>query len=253
MKIKPSNLALLLFLHVGSINAALLTVEWDVNVTSQYNYVAGAYDAFTPINGFASITFDNTVTSAVDYGQTTITTFGGVLGTSWVSPMTNLVGTDPFGAGINDPYDSYTFPNVSDYPSTFIEEAASQKNTISYNADSTQLWAYHVEIRATKRSPGRSGIGLDDYAFNPVSLIEFYYDFKSTGQEAIFNESYELFNQSTGEYLGGFSWSGTATISNIIGAPSPVPVPPSIWLMVTGLLGIFSLTKSSSGRKKHAA
>ncbi len=228
MKIKTSSLAQLLFFQLGSINAAPITIEWSVNVTDQYNVVAGSYDAFTPIKGFASITFDNVVTSSVDYRQTTITTFGGVLGTTWVAPMTHFVGVDPFGAGISNPYNSYTFPNVSDYPSTFIEEAASQKNTISYNNNSTQFWTYHVELRATRRSPALSGIGLDDYAFNPTSLVDFYTDFMNTGQKATFNESYQLYDQSTGEYLDGFSWSGTATISRIIEIPSTVPAPPSL-------------------------
>ncbi|MFQ5470194.1 MAG: hypothetical protein ACE5EH_07795 [Gammaproteobacteria bacterium] len=114
-------------------------------------------------------------------------------------------------------------------------------DTIRYNNDATQFWAYHVELRATRRSPGLSGIELDDYAFNPVSLVEFYTDFKNTGQEATFNESYGIYDQSTGDNLGGFSWSGTAIISNIIETTSAVPIPPPMWLMLSGPLGIFSL------------
>ncbi|MCP4320914.1 MAG: hypothetical protein GY787_03480 [Alteromonadales bacterium] len=35
--------------------------------------------------------------------------------------------------------------------------------------------------------------------------------------------------------------------------PSPVPLPASVWLFISGLVGIYSITSNLSGRKKHAA
>jgi hypothetical protein len=211
-----------------------------------YDYAVGNYIPISPITGVVSITFENTVTSAIDYGQTSITNFGGVNGTSWVSPITYLVGTDPYGGGITNTDISYTFPNVSDYPTTFLEEAASQANVYSLSNDNTKFWAYHIEIRARRDTPSRGGTGDADYFFTPESLLSFYNDFNTSGAEANFNESYQLYDDTTGKSFGGYSWSGTATIASVV-ENAPVPIPTSILLFGSG---IASMLGTKLKRKK---
>ena len=235
-----------------SIGHALnLTLEWDIFFTSKYDYAAGIYDStFESFSGPGSITFENTVTSVRDYGTTTITNFGGLYDTAWSSPITKFIGTDSYGAGIGSGT-SYTFPNVSDYPATFYEEAASQANVYSRSPDGGRFWAYHIELRAKRYSPLKGGTGTADYAFTPETLIAYYKDFATSGEHAGFNESYQHYDQNNSTSLGGYSWDGYAVITNIIdhSAPGPtddpIPEPATLLLLGSGLVGL-----AVFGRKK---
>jgi hypothetical protein len=181
-----------------SAEANLITVEWNVNVTKKYDYTAKAYDpSFVPFTGLASTTFNNVVTSTSDYGTTTITTFGGQLGTNWVSPITQFIGPDPYGGGLRSPQGSVTFFDNSDFANTFIEDAAFKAYAYSPNIDGTKFWAYDTEIRAMRYTPYRGGTGVADYGATPNSLIAFYRDFAVSGQSAYFYENYVLFDQTT--------------------------------------------------------
>lgn len=248
MKLKNGTikLTLLLFfiftnlLFNSNSNASLLTVEWEVEVNSQYNYLNGKYDDFEKITTFASISFDNIISHVNDYGTTTITTFGGFYGTSWTTPMIDRIGIDPFGLGLNTPRPtSYTFPNVSDYSSVFIEEAASQKNIYSPSNDGNQFWSYHVELRAERRSNSMGGTGTADYAFTPQSLLQFYKEFQNSNSTAYFNESYQLFDSQLGKSFGGYSWTGNARITNIIEDTVSVNAPSLIFIFISVFASFF--------------
>ena len=152
---------------LSTAHATIVTTRWAVEVTSQYDYATGQYVPVSVPSSFELvISFPLLVTGVTDYGTTTITNFGALGETVFVSPLTAVVGADPFGNGLADQV-AYTFPNVSDYPTVpfvsdqnFIEEFASQSN--AYSPLGTQFWSYHIELRATTWSSSRSGIGLDD-------------------------------------------------------------------------------------------
>lgn len=239
---------LVIVLFATKSTAAPLTIEWALDVTSKYDYLSGSYvENYAPIQSTLTTSFENEITSVVDYGLTTITTFGGLLGTSWNSPITSQIGANPYGDGIENPYNSYTFPNVSDYSSSFIEEAASQKNVYNLSPDGTTFWAYHVEIRAQKRSDTQGGLGTADYSFTTDSLVDFYLDFQADGLEAYFNESYQLYDRVNDISLAGFSWSGRATIQNVAYESAPVPEPSTLILLILGMASLFILRRNKRG------
>jgi hypothetical protein len=228
------GISLASLLAASSSYATPLTMEWDVRLYGQYNYVTGSYESPLRPTGLVSLTFDNSVSSAIDYGTTTITTFGGLYGgTSWTSPWTSLIGSDPYGTGLSVPYVSYAFPNVSDYVSTFIEQAAWQGNVYSPSGD--RFWAYHIELRATRRTSSRGGSGSADYAFTPEALLAFVNGIGGPADEILFNESYQLYDGATRTYLDGYSWSGTATLARVIDASTAVPEPSTPALIFGGV------------------
>lgn len=238
----------LLTLALGSFltpvaNSSPVTVNFAVDVTSVYDYPSRSYTAFAPISGAVSMTFDADLLSITDHGQATITTFGGVLGTAWASPVTSLIPADPYSGAYGSFYNSYTFPNVTDFPTSFIEEAAAQANT--YWSNGTNYAAYHIEARATRRLPARTGDGTSDYAFSRETLLDFYRSFQASGEPVYFNESYQVYTLVNGSavYSEGKSWSSyTARVSNVIDHAAPVPEP-STWAMLGA--GLFILTIQS--------
>ena len=197
MKIKVRSVLIACILTPATAFAQSIVTTWNITFTSRFNY--------------ASVT---------DYGTTTITQFGDVLATTFSSPVTALVGSDPYGGGIAAAYNSYTFPNVSDL-SQFVEEFAAQRNTYSLNSDLNRWWSYHIELRATTRTPNRGGTGAADYAFTTDSLLSYLYDFQSGASQATFNESFQLYDQNTNTSIDGFSWSGTGTLLSIAVVPEP--------------------------------
>ena len=138
----------------------------------------------------------------------------------------------PYLDGYGPFYDSYTFPNVSDFPSTFIEEAGSQANT--YIESGGIFDAYHIELHATKRSAPRNGDGSSDYAFTPSSLLAFYEGFASSGTPVYFNESYTIFDSNTYTYLDGESYADyNARITRVV---TDIPEPSSVTQLLAGLM-----------------
>lgn len=217
-------------------HATPVTVKVEVNVSSYYDYPTGTYVPTAPVTGVVAFTFDIDQLSAVDYGDTTISTFGGVMGTTWSSPITPLIPNDPYSGAYGPFYNSYVFPNVSDYPSTFIEEGASQANT--YRTDGVNFAYYHVEVRATRRSPPRAGDGTSDYAFDRASLLSFYHSFVASGEAVSFNESYATytFEEGSALYSDGKSWSDySGRVVAVIDHAAVVPEPATAVLLVFGL------------------
>ncbi len=231
--------ALILMMLAGSwslTHASLVTVEFNVNINSAYDYPTGSYVSIAPIFGTGSFTFNIDDRSVIDYGTTTVTTFGGVMGTTWNSPVTALIPNDPYSGAYGPFYNSYTFPNVSDYPSDFIEQGASQANT--YKVAGNENAYYHIELRATKRSAPRNGDGTSDYAFSGEGLLDFYRSFVVSGDDVYFNESYAIYTVQDGavNYSEGRSWdSYTATITNVIDQAA-VPEPSTVYLILLGLM-----------------
>jgi len=191
-----------------------VTVTFEVNISQAHDYVVGHSVPIDPIHSIGSFTFSTENSHVNDYGTTTIVEFFGStwpMGTSWSSPVTPLIPQDPSSGAYGPFYNSYTFPNVSDYPSTFIEQVGAQSNTYLQNGN--EYSAYHIELRATRRSGPKSGIGLDDYAFNRDSTAAFLQDFVGkSGQDVYFNESYQVYSLVGGlpVYQAGRSYSDYA-------------------------------------------
>jgi hypothetical protein len=186
-------------------STAPVTVEFQVEIAQVYDYPTGTYQAIEPVIGTVSVTFDTTPRSFDDYGQTTITRFGDVLGAVWKSPITRHIPEDPYTGAYGPFYNSYEFPNVSDYTSVFIEEGAAQANTYASGAETRY---YHIEARAQRRSQPRNGDGSSDYAFTRAGLIKFYKSFKRSGEPVHFSESYAVYTIVDGKpvYSDGKLW-----------------------------------------------
>lgn len=216
-----------------------ITVNFEVNISQAHDYVLGHTVAIDPIHAVGSFTFSTDNVHVQDYGTTTIVEFFGStwpFGTTWSSPVTTLIPEDPASGAYGPFYNSYTFPNVSDYPSTFIEQVAAQSNT--YRQQGNDYAAYHIELRATQRSTPRSGIGLDDYALDREATIAFLQGLVGkSGQDIYFNESYEVYSIVNGQpvYQAGRSYSDYA--ARILSV-SVVPEAPTVLMFIIGLLSI---------------
>jgi len=220
-------------------SAGPIRVTFQVNISQAYDYVLRTYVPIQPITSTGSFTFSTDDTRVQDYGTTTIVEFFGLtrpFGTTWTSPVTALIPQDPASGSYGPFYNAYTFPNVSDYPSTFFEQVAAQSNTYIQQGDVYS--AYHIELRATRRSDPRSGIGLDDYAFDRKSTIAFLQGFiGQSGQEVYFNESFEVYSFIGGQpiYQAGKSYSDySVRILDV----SVVPEVSTQLLFASGMFGL---------------
>lgn len=232
-------LSVSLFVSVPSLGtAAPVKIEFIIGTASVYEYTTGQYGPTAILNRRASLTFDiDDLTSITDYGSTTISQFG--WSTTWDSPVTSLIPRNPFTGVYGGIPMSYTFPNVSDYPSTFIEEAASQGN--SYSVRDGISSTYHIELRATTRSAARNGDGTSDYAFTRQGLLDYYRSFVVSAAPVYFNESYSTYSFVNGVpvYSEGASWASyTTRITSVSEVPNSIPEPISSALFALGLVSI---------------
>jgi len=220
-------------------HASPVTVKVEVNVAKYFDYPTRTYMSMQPVSGIVSFTFDADQISVTDYGVTSITTFGGVMGTAWLSPLTSHIPKDPASGAYGSFYNSYVFPHVSDYTSTFLEEGAAQANT--YSSNGSDYAAYHIELRATRRSSPRAGDGSSDYAFDRTALLNFYRSFAASGESVYFNESYQNYKFVAGSavYSDGKSWEDySGRVIGVIDHAASVPEPSTAVLLVPGLIAL---------------
>ncbi|SEA73463.1 hypothetical protein SAMN05216411_12415 [Nitrosospira multiformis] len=231
---------MLLFLPVTATQASLVTIQFSVNPTMVYDYPSRSYDPLAPTtSGVLSLTFDIDQRTIRDYGTTTITTFGGVMGTTWSSPVTALIPLDPYTGAYGHISSSYTFPNVSDYSSDFLEHASSQAN--AYQIMDGEYSVYHISVIATRRSAARSGDGTSDYAFTRDELLDFYRSFQESNARVSFNESYAVYRFENGlpVYSDGKSWEDYyARVINVIDHAETVPVDEPVIILLLAAGGI---------------
>lgn len=230
-------------------DASSITVKALINIGQYYDYQTAKYVAISPVTGIVSYTFNTDQRSVDDYGLTTITTFGGFMGATWSSPLTSLISSDPYSGAYGPFSASYTFPNVSDYSSTFIEDAAAQANT--YVTNGTDNSNYHIELRATRRSPPRNGDGTSDYAFDRSTLLDYYRSFVASGEAVYFNESYGDYRFVAGVpvYSDGKSWADyQARLIEVVDNVTEVPEPTTAVLIIPGLLLCLRRTRKSNFR-----
>ncbi|MEY4762067.1 MAG: hypothetical protein RLZZ200_1923 [Pseudomonadota bacterium] len=241
-------------LLASAASATSVTVKAAISVGSYYDYVTNSYVSTAPITGITSYTFNIDQRSVIDYGSTTITQFGGVMGTTWSSPITSLVTNDPYGGAYGQFSASYVFPNVSDYPTNFIEDAAAQAN--AFYTDGTNYADYHIELRATRRLAPRNGDGSSDYAFDSNALLDYYRSFIASGESVYFNESYGTYGFVDGlpVYSDGKSWVdyGARLIDVTVDGVS-VPEPATAFLLAPCLLYCFRRSRIVVEKTKLAA
>lgn len=221
--------------------AATLQIEFELSISSEFDYLSGSYQ---PVNlgGPVIVEMDIGELGATDYGMTTVNE--GQRGSARFStPLTSLVGADPYGGGFPSAY-AYSFPNVSDYPSTFIEEVAAQEN--AYSPSGNRFWSYHVEFRVDRRSAPRSGIGQNDYAMDLDDILSVLAEWSEEPSRGYFNESWQIFDGASGVSLAGKSWSDYSPALNRVlldnrevnlGAlpVTPVPAPAAGFLLLTAI------------------
>lgn len=255
---KVISILLPMVLALVSSAAAATTAIFDVKISSQFDYVTNTYEPLSvPERISVGVQFPDEVYSATDYGATTIVQFGAFGETKINYPILEYVGTDPYGDGLASlGRSAYTFPNTSDYSSTFIEQFAFQ-DTI-YHSQGDRFWTFHSEIRVTRRSPPLSGIGDSDYAFTPKSLTAFLQDFMANPEryEAYFNQSWQHFERDPtgitgGTSLAGKSWSGYGDI-RLVGLSTTGAVPePSTWgMMLLGFGFVGGAMRAAKRRQK---
>lgn len=233
-------------------SASTIKTKWKINNFSQYNYLTGQYEIPSVPDGFElEVSFPNVVESSTDYGTTSITYLGNFGETKFSSALTQFVGTDPFGNGIEDR--GYAFPNVSDYPSTFFEGLAFQSNT--YNPLGSRWWSYHIELRVSKYTDSRGGTGNEDYFFTPSKVNEFLEDILAKPEDFrfIFNESWGIYDRDIGEYIDGFSWSSyneDVTLLEVSHKSINVTEPANFSLLFMTTFIVFSLRYSKNHPKR---
>lgn len=240
-------------LLASAASATTVTVKAAISVGGYYDYVTKSYVSTAPITGVVSYTFNIDQRSVVDYGSTTITQFGGVMGTTWASPITSLITNDPYSGAYGNFYDSYVFPNVSDYPTAFVEDAAAQANT--YRTNGSTYADYHIELRATRSSAPRNGDGSSDYAFDSSSLLDYYRSFIASGVSVYFNESYGTYGFVDGSpvYSDGKSWTDySARLIDVTVDGVSVPEPATAFLLAPYLLYCFRRSRIAVENTKLA-
>ena len=204
---------------------------WDINVNSQYNYVSGSYDQFTPQIKKATTTFENTITSSTDYGQTSINQYGDVQGLTYSIPMRDLVSLVKYGANLDSPLSAYAFSDVSDYSSVFFEEAAISYYVYGYDSVLQRSWSYFSQIRLDIRTSPRSGTGADDYFLTEQGHLDFYQYALDNNLEANYFEYFQEYDSLSSTYLDGFSWDGKATLTSILSNSVQVSEPSNFSLL----------------------
>lgn len=232
--------ALFLALIVRSVDASTVTTAWNVNLRSQHDYVLGHTVPITVPSSFdVTITYPNLIDHSIDHGTTTITYFGWVGDTQIDSPLVAFVGSNPYGPDVTG-NEAYTFPNVSDYESTFIEQFAAQGS--EYSPSGPDFWTYYVGMHARRDTPSQGGTGNADYAFSPSSLLNFLSDVQEnpSNYQISFTEYWQIYDGDTDIYLDGQLWDGQATLVSV-----SIPIPASAWLFgsALGLLGWMRKTK----------
>ena len=206
MKILTASLVFFSLLYSLNLQASLIKTTWKIDSLYQFNYLEGKNETPTvPTEFELAISFENEVTNSTDHGTTSITYFDKFGGTKFSSPLTQFIGTDPYGSGIEE--HGYTFSAVSDYSSTFFEELAFQSNT--YSPLGNNFWSYHISLRVRKYTDSKGGTGNEDYLFTPDTVNDFLAEvlFSPEDFNFIFNESWQLYDGATGKSLDGFSWS----------------------------------------------
>jgi hypothetical protein len=243
-----TNATLLILASASTIgHASQVTVKIQANISSYYDYTKSAAIPITPLSGIISFTFDADQISAIDYGATTISFFGGTNETKWSSFVTNLIPNDPYSGIYGNFYNSYVFPNVSDYPGIFFEEGAAQANTYKVDGDNTSV--YHIEVRATRYSSARTGDGESDYAFDKQGILDFYRSFMNSGESVSFSEYFSVYSFVDGVpiYSEGMYWGDSnAKVIEVIDHASAIPEPTTWALMSLGLLMIGSAVRRNS-------
>lgn len=244
---------------------SVITVEFDVTIISKRS-TSFQSEPFTPMeHQFASLTFDNTLAS-VDRLWTPVnpimshvwSSFGSPNQTKLVSPISNLTQTNL----------------IANAP---VIESSNMRSLLWYSLDpvdhSTVSFAHQIQAEATMRSkthtngpysyegeswertlsissPADYYGAMDDasiaaYDYRSNDLMAYLSRTKDNQAKWFFFDGFTYANRPN-LLLSGFSWSGTAVITNILDNESvDVPEPSSMALTWITLIGLaFTRRKS---------
>lgn len=237
---------------------AAITVEFDVAITSKRN-ANYQYQAFAPVaHQFASITFENGLT-AVDrlWAPTNPimshvwSIFGSPAQTTVVSPIANLTTTNLIAAApvtesssvqstlwyqLAPPtYSTVSFGHQVAVTSTMRSETHTN-GPYSYEGET---WTRTVGIWSPTEYLGpMDEASIAAYDFTSDDLMSYLTALKDREATFMFSDGYTYENRPT-LLTSGYTWSGTAVITNIIGADSTtVPEPGSLALIGLALVGL---------------
>ncbi len=244
MKSRIFVLALLLFFltWVGTAYASNVKLEFDLRVTSRWDYVAKSLDpTFTPFSSTLQILFPYEIHS-INYYPTTVHTFFGWVGDTVInSPITPILLPSPFQEMENR---AYTFAATNTFDTQYAESVGFRWNNYHNPSDSDIFWDHNLEFTLKKFYPGTPPENFP-YAFNNAQLITFLEGIEESGEEFYFSEYSYLYNTVTKTYPSGTGYHGYVQLTNV--EVEAVPIPGVIYLFASGLVGLAGIRKKLKG------
>lgn len=263
MTLKTVGAALFAMALQSAANAGMVTVEFDLNVTGQYQ--SGMWgQTITPMDGIgpqsAFVTFDTGIFSSVSGNSNSLypgyyylnQTYGSPANASISSTLTSSLNTtSPFP---NRPATSRTQvssivryePDMMDHSRNTFRQSISMSTSIGsveyyyppYSYERNE-WGYSLSLYAPEINYGNlEKAAFDAFDFTPEMLLAYLSEMKETGGLFTFRES-----SGTGMYPGMVfnytSFQGTGTIKSIVEtSTAAVPEPGISLLLLTGIFGL---------------
>jgi hypothetical protein len=250
--------------------ASIITVEFDVSVNSMRD---GSYQniPFQPLlHQYASITFDDALSSVDRYTSTdniimqhVINSYGAANQAQIVSPMAYLTDANPLISSAVTTTSSVTSMlwyghAPSDYSQvSFAHQVGASLTSYSdvykyppysYEGES---WQRTVSIFSAVDYLGFfDQAALENYDFGYENLLTYYRNMWSLGEIFTYSDGYNYSNRPS-LLSSGYTWSGSAIITNILVSQSnEIPEPSDVTLFLTGLLALIFASMKSSTRSK---
>lgn len=266
MKYLQIAFAALLVAVQAAAHASIITVEFDVNITSKQANSSYEQVTFEPLlHQYASITFDDTLT-ATDRNTSTeniinqhvTNVFGADTQTVIVSPLEYLTNVNPLSSAQVTTtsmtrsilWYNLAPPDYSDVSFAHQVVAGSSSRSdvyknppFSYEGES---WQRTVAIYGLEYLGAFDQAALESYDFNSEDLLAYFKNMWDTAGVFSFYDGYSYSNRPS-LLTSGYRWEGTATITNIIGLPtSAVPEPSVYALFGVGLIAFATVRRRSS-------
>lgn len=237
----------------------IIKVEFDVTINKKTDYLGNSLGPIEPIeHQYASLTFDNTLTSVDRNWQNPNTIFShvwssfGIAGkTKIVSPVAHLTTLNLLPTPVTETavvrsnfwyqlappdYNSVSFGHQI-YASSSM---TSSRVTPSRYGSEYENWTRTVRFDTPTEYVGPMyEADIASFNFTSDNLMAYLTDMKSTGAAFSFSDGYS-YTSNPGKLIGyGTYWSGPAVIANIIYTErSEVPEPSSLALIGLALAGM---------------